>query len=88
MLFNFPASNTKIPLFKGTRSRFFASGFFHESSSPKPMKIALGSLQIFSKFFGDIRKSRYSTGIKDTGGQFGNSIRLLHDDLEGKKVSI
>ncbi len=31
--------------------------FFHESSSPKPLKITLGSLQIFSKICGDIRKS-------------------------------
>jgi hypothetical protein len=26
---------------------FFASGFFHESSSPKPLKITLGSFRIF-----------------------------------------
>ncbi len=35
-------------IFKGTVSRdFFASGFFHESSSPKPLKITLGSFRIF-----------------------------------------
>jgi hypothetical protein len=28
----------------------FASGFFHESSSPKPLKILLGSFLIFRKF--------------------------------------
>jgi hypothetical protein len=34
--------------------RFFASGFFHESSSPKPLQITLGHLkflQNFSKIF-------------------------------------
>ncbi len=30
--------------------RFFASDFFHESSSPGPLKITLGSLRIFRKF--------------------------------------
>ncbi len=34
--------------------KFFASGFFHKSSSPKPLKITLGSFQIFSKFRVDI----------------------------------
>jgi len=48
----------------------FASGFFHESSSPKPLKITLGSFQIFSKIRGEIRKSRCTNGIDDTGGKF------------------
>jgi len=44
-------------LLNGTVSRdFFASGFFHESSFPKPMKIAIGSFRIFSKIRGDIRE--------------------------------
>jgi long-subunit acyl-CoA synthetase (AMP-forming) len=34
-------------------TRFFASGFFHESPSPKPLIITLGSFQIFSKIRGD-----------------------------------
>jgi hypothetical protein len=46
--------------------RFFASDFFHESPSPKPLIITLGSFQIFSKIRGDIRKSRCTT---DTGGK-------------------
>jgi hypothetical protein len=49
-------------------TRFFASGFFHESSSPKPLKITVGSFRIFSKIRGDIRKSRCTTGINDIGG--------------------
>ncbi len=38
-------------------TRFFASDFFHESSSPKPLKIILGSFQMFSKISRDIRNS-------------------------------
>jgi hypothetical protein len=38
--------------------RFFASDFFHESPSPKPLIITLESFRIFSKIHGDIRKSR------------------------------
>ncbi len=34
-------------------SRFFASGFFHESVSPKPLSLPLGSFRIFSKIGGD-----------------------------------
>ncbi len=40
-------------------TRFFASGFFHESSSPKPPKIKIGSyLFFFTKIWGEIRKWR------------------------------
>jgi hypothetical protein len=54
--------------------RFFASGFFHESSSNKPLKIALGSFQIFSKICGDIHKSRSTTGVTDTSGKFATGV--------------
>ncbi len=37
-------------------TRFFASGFFHESVSPQPQIIPLGPFRIFSKIRGDIRK--------------------------------
>jgi hypothetical protein len=49
--------------------RFFASGFFHESPSPKPLILTLGSFRIFSKIREDIRKSRCTTGVNDTGGK-------------------
>ncbi len=53
-----------LGLLKGTVSRdFFASGFFHESPSPKPLIITLGLFRIFSKIRGDIRKSRCTTGV-------------------------
>ncbi len=38
----------------------------------KPLKIILGSFQIFSKILGDIRKSRCTTGINNIGGNFAN----------------
>jgi hypothetical protein len=44
-------------VFKGTVSRDFLLWFFYESSSPKPLKITLGSFQIFRKIRGDIRIS-------------------------------
>jgi hypothetical protein len=34
---------------KGTVSRDFRPGFFHESVSPKPLSIPLGPFRIFSK---------------------------------------
>ncbi len=45
-----------IYLKRDSAVRFFASGFFHEASSPKPLKIALESFQLFSKIRGDFRK--------------------------------
>jgi len=57
--------------FKGTVSRdFLLLVFFRESSSPKPPIIALGSFRIISKIRGDIRQSRCTTGIYDTGDKF------------------
>jgi hypothetical protein len=50
-------------------TRFFASSFFHESPSPKPLIITLESFRIFSKIRGDIRKSRCTTSVNDTGGK-------------------
>ncbi len=48
--------------FKGTVSRDFRLlVFFHESVSPKPLN--------FSKIRGDIRSSRFATGVNDTGGK-------------------
>ncbi len=56
-------------------TRFFASGFFHESSYSKPLKIRLGSFQNFPKILlGDICKSRYTTGINDTDGKFAAGV--------------
>ncbi len=42
----------------------------YSSSSRKPLKITLGSFQIFSKDHGDICKSRCTTGVNVTSGKF------------------
>jgi hypothetical protein len=47
--------------------RFFALGFFHESSSPKPLKKTLVSFRLCSKIHGDIRKSWCTISINDIG---------------------
>jgi hypothetical protein len=52
----------------------FASGFFHESVSPKPLSTPLGPFRIFSKIRGDIRSSRLTTGISDTSGKFATGV--------------
>ncbi len=51
----------------GSVTRLSTSGFFHESVSPKPLSIPLGSFQIFAKIRRDIRSSRFATGVNDTG---------------------
>jgi hypothetical protein len=53
---------------------FLLQVFFHESSSPKPLKITLVSFKIFSKNHGDICKSRCTTGVNYTGGKFATGI--------------
>jgi hypothetical protein len=61
--------------------RFFAQSFFHESSSPEPLKITLGSFQFFfSKILGDIGKSRCTTSINDTGSKFATSTAGVVDN--------
>ncbi len=54
--------------------------FSHESDSPQPQSIPSGPFQIFSKIRRDTRKSRYTTGINDTGGKFGTGV----NDAGGK----
>jgi hypothetical protein len=49
---------------------FLVQVFFHESSSPHAPERTLGSFRIFSKIRKDIRMSRCTTGINDTGGKF------------------
>ncbi len=57
-----PAAN--LPPVSKTPAANFAT-----SSPDKPLIITLGSFQIFSKIRGDIRKSRCTTGVNDTGGK-------------------
>ncbi len=48
---------------KGQCHEIFCFRFFNESSSPKPLKITLGSFRFFSKIREDIRKSRCTTAV-------------------------
>ncbi len=47
---------SKVNLVKGQCNEIFRFLIFHESSSPKPLKITLGSFRIFSKIRRDIHK--------------------------------
>jgi hypothetical protein len=51
-----------------------ASGFFHDSVSPQPLSIPFGPFRIFSKIRVDIRSSRLTTGVVDTGGKWKKSL--------------
>jgi hypothetical protein len=53
---------------KGQCHEIFDFWFFHESVSPKNLSIPLRPFRIFSKIRGDIRGSRCTTGVNDTGG--------------------
>jgi hypothetical protein len=53
---------------------FFLLVFFHESGFPQLQNIPLGPFRIFLKICGDIRKTRSTTGINDTGGKFAPGV--------------
>jgi hypothetical protein len=72
-------SHATVPL-KGQCHEIFCFWFFYESVSPQPQSIPLGPFQIFSKIRGDIRKSRCTTGVNDTGGKFATGV----NDTGGK----
>ncbi len=67
--------------------RFFASGFFHESVSSRPLSILLGPFRFFSKIHGDIGTSRLTTCINDTSGKFATGVNHTAtgiNDIGGK----
>ncbi len=66
----FMETTVKKLVLKGQCHEIFCFWFFLESVSPKPMIIPLGSFRIFSKVRGDIRSSRFATGVNDTGGKW------------------
>ncbi len=51
-----PGTHTLV--LKGSATRFPISGFFHESVSPKPLSILLGSFRFFSRKFAEIFASQ------------------------------
>ncbi len=69
-----------LPKNHGRLNRFFASGFFHESVSPKTLSTQLASFGIFTKIREDIHISELTTGINDTGGKFATGV----NDTNGK----
>ncbi len=84
-----------VHLCRLTVSRNFLLKFFtYESFSPKPLKITIGSFQIFEKIRGDNRKSRCTTSINDTnfaassafGVDTGDNFATGVNDTGGKFV--
>jgi hypothetical protein len=66
---------------KGTVSRdFLLLVFFMNQFPPPSQSIPIRPFQIFSKIRGDIRESRCTTGINDTGGKFASGV----NDTGGK----
>jgi hypothetical protein len=72
-------------------SQDFCFRFLHESSSPKPLKKALGSYQLFLE--NSRRKSGCATGINDTDGKFATGVNdnygnfLTVVDTRGKSAT-
>jgi hypothetical protein len=64
-----PSNRNVHSLERDSVTKFFASGIFHESVSPEPQIISLRPFRIFSKIRGNIRSSRFATGVVDTGGK-------------------
>ncbi len=63
---------------KGQCHEIFCWWFFYESVSPQPQSVLLGPFRTFSKIRGDIRSSRLTTGVADTGGKWKkSSIRKI-----------
>jgi hypothetical protein len=62
-------------LLKGECHEIFCFWFFHESVCPQPRSIPVGPFQIFSKIRRDIRKSRCTTGINNTGSKIATGIK-------------
>ncbi len=61
---NYVRKQDKENQLKGQCHEIFCFWFFLESVSPKPLIIPLGPFQIFSKIRGDIRRSKFATGVK------------------------
>jgi hypothetical protein len=58
---------------KGTMSRDFLNLVFGLISFPQAPHDTIGAVSNFSKIIGDIRGSRFATGVNDTGGKWKKS---------------
>jgi hypothetical protein len=59
-------------LLKGQFHEIFASSFFHESSSPKPLKITLGAFRIFltnSQRYSQVKVNHREMGYSGAWGK-------------------
>jgi hypothetical protein len=65
--------NISAACLKGQCHEIFYFRFSTWISFPKPLVIPLGPFRIFLKILGDIRSSRYTTGVIDTGGKWKKS---------------
>jgi len=66
-------------------TRFFALHFFHWLIFPQASDNNNGVISNFLKIREDIRKSRCTTGINDTGGKFAAGVSYRYT---GSKVTI
>ena len=77
-LSSLPSDSVGESMLKGQCHEIFCFWFFHQSVSPQPQSIPFGPFRIFSKIREDIRRSRLTTGVVDTGGKWKkSSIRKL-----------
>ncbi len=56
--------------YRDSVTRFFASGFLHESVSPQPQSIPLGPFRVFFENSRRYSQVKVTAGINDTGGKF------------------
>jgi hypothetical protein len=72
-----PIGNLRYSFLKGQCHEIFDYRFFfHESVSPKPLRIPFRSFRIFSKTRGDIRSSRCTTGVVESLTPMANLPRV------------
>jgi hypothetical protein len=69
-----------LRVFRGQYHKIFCFRFFHESSSPEPLKLHYDHFKFCLKIHGDIHKKRCTTGDNYTGGKFETGI----NDTGGK----
>jgi hypothetical protein len=58
---------------KGQCHEISTLGILHESVTPKPLSIPLGLFRVFSQILREIRSSRCTIGVVDTGGKWKKS---------------